>query len=68
MSLPEIRAFVVKARGRSEAIEMARDLASQAGLRVGSSVWKVEQLEPHVRDNRKELLRWRVELPIRRAG
>lgn len=59
----EHRAFEVVAVGSTDAQEQARTLARAEGLRV-RTVARVDQLERHVRDNRREALRWRVTLAV----
>lgn len=64
MSNVEHRAYDVRAMGSTAATQLAKDLARDEGLRV-RTVARVDQLERHERDNRREVLAWRVTLAVR---
>lgn len=55
--------FEIYAVGSTEARELAREKAREQGLRI-RTLSRVDQLEPHRRDNRKERLLWRVTFAV----
>jgi hypothetical protein len=59
----EHRSFDVRAMGSTDAKDQAKDAARAQGLKVRTLV-RVDQLERHVRDNRREVLSWRVTLAV----
>lgn len=57
------RTFAVRAMGSTDAVASALAEARAQGFRI-RTLARVHQVEPHVRDNRREVLAWEVTVVV----